>query len=71
MRSLAILKSKIRNSYIELSLLEDEKDDGSFFVRILQKDADIFLNMIKPLKYSERKIPKKYITQIKTLFEDN
>lgn len=71
MRSLAILKSKIRNSYIDINLIEDEKDDGSFFVRVLQKDVDIFLNMIKPLKYTERKIPKKYISKIRALFADN
>ncbi|NMM62246.1 hypothetical protein HBE96_06005 [Clostridium sp. P21] len=71
MRSLSILKSKIRNSYIDVNLLEGEKDDGSFFIRVLQKDVDIFLNMIKPLKYSERKIPKKYISKIKLLFGDN
>lgn len=70
MRSLSILKSKIKNSYIELNLLENEKDDGSFFIRVLQKDVDIFLNM-KPLKYNERKIPKKYISKIKALFGDN
>lgn len=71
MRSLSILKSKIKKDYIELNLLEDEKDDGSFFIRVLQKDVDIFLNMIKPLKYSERKIPKKSISEIKALFGDN
>jgi hypothetical protein len=70
-RALSILKSKIRNSYIELILVEDEKDDGSFFIRILQKDVDIFLNIIKPLKYNERKIPNCYISEIKTLFGDN
>ncbi|KZL90361.1 hypothetical protein [Clostridium magnum] len=71
MRSLSILKSKIKNSYIEPILLEAEKDDGSFFIKVLQKDVDIFLNMIKPLKYNERKISKKYISKIKALFGDN
>lgn len=71
MRSLSILKSKIRNSYIDAKLLESEKDDGSFFIRVLQKDIDIFLNLIRPLKYNERKIPKKYINKIKFVFGDN
>lgn len=70
-RSLSILKSKIRNSFIEATLVEDEKEDGSFFIRILQKDVDIFLNMIKPLKYNERKIPNRYISEIKFLFGDS
>lgn len=70
-RSLSILKSRIRNSYIEPILIEDEKDDGSFFVRVLQKDVDIFLNMIKTLKYNEKRIPKRYINKIKVLFRDN
>lgn len=70
-RSLSILKSKIKNNYVDITLVEDEKDDGSFFIRVLQKDVDVFLSMIKPLKYSERKIPNRYISKIKVLFGDN
>lgn len=70
-RSLSILKSKIRNSYTDLILVEDEKEDGSFFLRVLQKDVDIFLNLLKSFKYKEKKIPKRYISEIKVLFGDN
>jgi hypothetical protein len=70
-RSLLMLKSKIEDSYIVPVLVEDEKDDGSFFIRILQKDVDIFLDMIKSSKYNEKKIPKRYIGDVRALFGDN
>ena len=70
-RALSILKSKIRNSYIEPILADDEKNEGSFFIRVLQKDVYIFSEMIKPLKYNKRKIPNRYISEIKLLFGDN
>lgn len=69
-RYLSILKSKIRKSYIDPILVEAEKEDGSFFVRVLQKDVDIFLNIIRPLKYNEVKITNRYIGKIKALFGD-
>lgn len=70
-RSLSILKSKIQNSPIGPVLSEDEKNEGAFFIRVFEKDVDTFLNMIKSSKYSQIKIPNRYIRQVRHLFGDN
>ncbi|WP_055668368.1 hypothetical protein [Desnuesiella massiliensis] len=71
MRALSILKSKIKKSYIEPIIVEDEVNEGSFFARVLQKDVDLFLAMVEPLKYNQLKIPNRYMSKIKVLFEDS
>lgn len=71
MRSLGILKSKIRKSNIEPILVEDDVNEGSFFIKVLEKDVDTFLSMVNPRKYKQIKMPKMYISKIENLFGDN
>ena len=71
MRALSILKSRVNKSYIEPIIVEDEVKEGSFFARVLQKDVDLFLAMVKPLKYNQLKIPNRYMSKIKVLFGDS
>lgn len=71
MRALSILKSRVNKSYIEPIIVEDEVNEGSFFARVLQKDVDLFLAMVEPLKYNQLKIPNRYMSKIKVLFGDS
>lgn len=70
LRSFSILKARINKSYIDPVIIEDDKNDGSFFIRILQKDFDIFLGIVKTLKYKERRIPRACIESLQSLFGD-
>jgi len=71
LRKLSILKSKINNICISPILIEDEVNEGSFFIRIEQKDVELFVNEIKSLKFKEKKIPQKCINEVRALFGDN
>lgn len=70
LRTLAMLKAKIRNSFIDPIIIEDDVHEGSFFVKIQQKDVDTFLSIVRLFKYKEKKIPKKCINKIYALFGD-
>lgn len=69
-RSLGLIKSKIKKSHITPIIVEDDVHEGSFFARVFEKDVDVFLSMIKPYKYIQIKIPKRYKSTIQNLFGD-
>ncbi|MDP4091141.1 MAG: hypothetical protein Q8930_17995 [Bacillota bacterium] len=71
LRSLSILKSRINKNCIDATIIEDDKEDGSFFVRVLQKDLDVFLSILKSQRYKERKIPRSCTKDIQAVFGDN
>lgn len=70
LKSLSTLKARIDRSYIDPVIIEDDENDGSFFIRVLQKDLNTFLSMVKSLKYKERRIPRACIKSLQSLFGD-